>query len=113
MMASSSFLAAYSVSTFYIGITFAISGGVRTTFLFGPWTGFIYEITHPDALLRLCDGIYVARHELDLVAEEERYRMLQEIMRSPELLKALTGSSLKGQTDPNIDRMPASVRKKI
>lgn len=50
---------------------------------------------------------------MDLVSEEERYRMLQEIMRSPELLKALTGSSLKGATDPNIDKMPASVRKKI
>jgi hypothetical protein len=113
VLVSSSFLASYSPTTFYTVITLYVGGFIRTIFLFGPWTGFIYEITHPDSLLKLIDGIYMARHEENLVAEEERYRMLQEIMRSPELLKALTGSSLKGSCDPLIDKMPKRSKKKL
>jgi len=45
------------------------------------------------------------RHEENLIAEEEAYRMLQEIMRSPELLKALSGSSLRGSLDPKLDKL--------
>ena len=53
------------------------------------------------------------RHEEDLVAEEELYRMLQEIVRQPEFIKAITGSSLKGSMDPIFDRMPAPLRTKL
>ena len=39
--------------------------------------------------------------------------MLQEIIRSPELLKALTGSSLKGPMDPIYDKMSEEDKKKL
>ncbi len=53
------------------------------------------------------------RHEEDLIGEEECYRMLQEIIRSPELLKAITGSSLKGSCDPNLDYLDDAKREKM
>ena len=53
------------------------------------------------------------RHEEDLIGEEETYRMLQEIVRSPELLKAITGSSLKGSCDPHLDRLTSEDRAKL
>ena len=58
---------------------------------------FINEINKPDALLKLCEAIHLMRHEQKLREEEEYHLMLVEVLRSPELLKALTGSSLKGE----------------
>ena len=34
-------------------------------------------------------------------------------MRSPELFKSVTGSSLKGQADPSLDTMEADDKKKL
>jgi hypothetical protein len=45
------------------------------------------------------------RHEEDLIGEEELYRLLQEIIRQPEFIKAITGSCLKGSMDPIFDKM--------
>lgn len=53
------------------------------------------------------------RHEEDLYMEEENYRCLQEIVRSPELFKALTGSSLGGSCDPILDKLSPEERKKL
>lgn len=39
--------------------------------------------------------------------------MLVEVMRSPELLKALTGSCLKGACDSTLDKLPHDVRNKL
>lgn len=113
MLVSSSFLASYNVTTFYTAVVLMVGNTIRGIFLFGPWTGFIYEITHPEVLLQLVEGVYLKRHERDLVGEEEYYRMLVEIMRSPELLKALTGSSLKGACSSTLDKLPHEMRNKL
>jgi hypothetical protein len=63
--------------------------------MFGTWRSLVYETTHPDAIIKLIEACYMKRHEEDLVVEEENYKMLQEFVRSPELLKAFTGLSLK------------------
>lgn len=47
------------------------------------------------------------------MGEEECYRMLQEIVRQPELFKCLTGSSLKGSTDPTLDKMNEKDKQKL
>ena len=39
--------------------------------------------------------------------------MLVEIVRSPELLKAMSGSSLKGETDPLLDKLDDKTKKKL
>ena len=53
------------------------------------------------------------RHEEDLYMEEENYRCLQEIVRSPELFKALTGSCLAGSCDPILDKLSEKDKKKL
>lgn len=113
MMVSASFFASYNITTFYTGVSYIIGGQVRIAFLYSTYTAWMYEITHPDAIIKLIECCYMKRHELDLVGEEESYRMLQEIVRSPELLKAITGSSLKGTIDPNNDKLSAHDRKKL
>ena len=52
------------------------------------------------------------RHEEDLVGEEECYRMVVEIIRSPEFLKQIAGSSLRGSLDPSLDVFSAPDLKK-
>lgn len=113
MFVSGSFLAGFSVKTFYLAVAYGISGTVRTSFIYGTWRGFVYEITHPDVIIKIIEACYMYRFEQKLYQEEETYRMLQEIIRQPELLKALTGSSLRGAMDPDLDYLPPDVRKKV
>ena len=39
--------------------------------------------------------------------------MIQEIVRTPDLLKALSGSTLKGDCDPVLDKFRAEDKKKL
>lgn len=51
-------------------------------------------------LITLCSGIYVSRMRGDLVREEELYYELIDILRSPELVKMMTGKlSVKHKQD--------------
>ena len=113
VLVSSSILAAYSPSTFYGTIVYLAGSAIRPIFLFGTWKGWIYECTNPDPIIKIVEACYMKRHEEDLVGEEEAFRMLQEIVRSPELFKALTGSSLKGATDPLLDKLSDKDKQKL
>jgi hypothetical protein len=81
--------------------------------MFSSWMAWIYEASHPDVIIALIETCYLARHEENLKLEEETYRMLVDIMRSPELFKTLTGSNLKGETDPNLDNITDIKKKKL
>jgi hypothetical protein len=81
--------------------------------MFSSWSAWIYEASHPEVLITLIETCYLARHEENLKLEEETYRMLIDIMRSPELFKTLTGSNLKGETDPNLDNITDIKKKKL
>jgi len=112
VLVSSSFLATMSPVVFYTSITLIVGQLMRPILIFGTWKGFVYEVTEPMAIIKLVEKCYLARHEENLVEEEEAYRMLQEIVRSPELLKAICGSSLKGPTSPELDKMsPENIEK--
>jgi hypothetical protein len=113
MMVSGSFLAGFSIKTFYTGVVLFAGSAVRPIFLYGTWRGWVYECTHPDAIIKLIEAVYMYRHEEDLAGEEEAYRMLQEILRQPELFKAITGSTLKGTCDPHLDSLPDQDRRKM
>ena len=113
VLVSSSLLAAYSPTTFYASVTYLAGGALRPILLFGTWKGWIYEVNNPNAIIKLIEKCYLARHEEDLVGEEEAYQMLQEIVRSPELFKAICGSCLKGPTDPILDKMTDEEKKKL
>lgn len=113
LMVSGSLLASYSPSSFYFGIVYIASTSLRPIFLFSSWTGWIYETTNPDPIFKVIECCYIKRHEEDLVGEEEAYRILQEIIRSPELFKALTGSCLRGAADPALDKLDDKQKKKL
>jgi len=55
----------------------------------------------------------MGRHEKNLVLEEESYKLLQEIVRSPELFKAITGSNLRGPADAQLDSLSEEKKKKL
>jgi hypothetical protein len=105
MMVSSSFFAQYDVKTFYTGVVIVAAPQLKILLIFSTFMAFLYEVTDPMPVIKLIEAVYMKRHEEDLVGEEECYRMLVEIVRSPELLKQLTGSTLKGSVDPVLDRL--------
>ncbi len=72
-----------------------LGGYLRPIFIFGTQRAFIYETNYPDCMLRLCESVHLARAKGDLETEEFNFRMLQDILRSPELLHHLTGSNMK------------------
>jgi hypothetical protein len=113
MMVSASIFAGFDVTTFYTTVVLVIGSSLRPAFLYGTWRGWVYETTHPDAIIKLIEAVYIKRHEEDLIGEEECYRMLQEILRCPELLKAICGSTLKGSCDPRLDKLSDDQRKKV
>lgn len=76
MMVSASFLASFNVTTFYTTVVLVVGARLRPALLFGTWRGFIYECTHPDAIIKVIEACYMRRHEEDLIGEEECYRML-------------------------------------
>ena len=49
------------------------------------------DIPYPDNLIRMCEAIIVARVEKDLVREEMLYFELIDLLRSPEMVKHITG----------------------
>jgi len=110
MMVSSSIFAGYDVTKFYLGVTLVVGAYLRPALLFSWWRGWVYETVDPDAFIKLVEAVYMRRHEEDLIGEEECYRMLQEIVRCPELLKALSGSSLMGSCDPKLDLLTDAQR---
>merc|ERR1712147_72119 len=103
LLVSNSFLASYSMKGFYFLIIFAISSFVKPICMFSTFMGWLYEATHAMVFLKLIDAIYMGRHEGNLKQEDECWRMLQDLVRSPELIKAISGSNCKGSCDPKLD----------
>lgn len=64
-------------------------------------------------MMKLIECCYMMRHEENLIAEEECYRMLQEIVRQPQLYKELSGTSLQGSMHPDLDHLNDAQRKKL
>jgi len=90
------FIAGLSPTTFLGGTGVVAYGYLKTMFMLTWADANLYEGTHHMPLIKLCEAVYMYRHEEDLVNEETTYRMIQEIVRSSEFLKAISGSSLRG-----------------
>jgi hypothetical protein len=82
---------------FYIGIAYLVGTTLRKALMYSSSMVFVSDIPNPDAILNLIDCIYLMRLEQNLKREEELYFMLMELLRSPEMLRVITGSSLKGE----------------
>ena len=87
--------------TFYTGVVIMIGMYMRPVFIFLTNRAFIYECNYPDPMLRLCESIHLSRARGDLKMEEENFRLLQDVIRSPEVLHLLTGSNMKGGVAPS------------
>jgi hypothetical protein len=87
MRVATGFLAAFTPMTFYAVLVYGLATLVRSIFLFNTWKGYTFEVTKPEAFMKLFECCYMMRHEENLIAEEECYRMIQEIIRQPELYK--------------------------
>ena len=84
----------YDVLTFYV--TFVIVAGriIRAIFL-GNAERIIYiQMVNPNRLFSLCEGIKISRMRNDFLQEEKLYYLLIDLMRSPEIIKNITQSSL-------------------
>jgi len=88
-----SFLAGYSLITLYLSVVLVAGNVIRGVFS-GTYTVIMYEEI-PDAtpLLKLCDGVSMARYTNDLIEESVLYWTLIEVLRSNELMKLITKTS--------------------
>lgn len=62
--------------TWYAVLVYGLGATFRAITIFATNTAFNYEMTHTDAISKLIEGVYLKRHEEDLVGEEEYYRMV-------------------------------------
>jgi len=53
------------------------------------------EMPEPKKILNLCEGIKINRYRCEFEREEQLYYVLIDLMRSPEILKIITKSSIK------------------
>ena len=84
----------YDVLTFYV--TFVILAGkvIRAVFLGSAERIMYRQMVNPNRLFSLCEGIKISRIRNDFLQEEKLYYLLIDLMRSPEIIKNMTQSSL-------------------
>ena len=85
----------YSVITFYVTFILLVGNYVRN--FFAGEAGKVYLTEMPECydIIKLCEGIKIARYSYDFEQEENLYYNLIELMRNPENLKLLTKSSVE------------------
>lgn len=85
----------YDVLGFYISFILVIGNLIRNN-ISGEETRIILtEMPEPESLMTLCEGIKISRYRQDFVKEEHLYYILIDLMRSPEIIKIITKSSIK------------------
>lgn len=96
---SDMFFKATSITAFYFGTIWGIGALLRKILTYKADTIFIQQGRDPTLIRNLMDCLYRQRLEGNLKKEEEMFLLLIEILRSPELYKHLTGSSLRGRIE--------------
>jgi hypothetical protein len=85
----------YDVIGFYISFILVI-GNLLRNLISGEETRIILtEMPEPEPLITLCEGITITRYKQDFKKEEYFYYVLIDLMRSTEIIKIITKSSLK------------------
>ena len=84
----------YSVLTFYISFVLLAGSYIREFMESEPEKIMLEEMPHPKRIVELCEGIKIARYSFDFRNEEYLYTVLIELLRSPDILKLITDSSL-------------------
>jgi len=83
----------FSVLTFYVSVVYVVGRLIRLLLGGSAANLILTDIPHPEPLQDLCVGVYIARMSGDLKKEERLYFELIDILRSPEVLKVVTGRS--------------------
>ena len=100
----SSVIFGYDVITFYITFIFVSGKIIRALFL-GQAERIIYtEMVNQTKLFSVCEGIKISRMRKNYLQEEKLYYLLIEMMRSPEMIKNMTQSSLVFIQEDNVIR---------
>ena len=98
----SSVIFGYDVITFYITFIFVSGKIIRAIFL-GQAKRIIYtEMVNQTKLFSVCEGIKISRIRKNYLQEGKLYFLLIEMMRSPEIIKNMTQSSLIFAQDDNV-----------
>lgn len=92
---STGFFSSTSIMGFYLGVCLTIGTLFRTFVMYKADRIFICDARDPTLVRNLIACIYRARLEQNLKKEEEYFFLLFEILRSPELFKHLTKTSIK------------------
>lgn len=87
--------ASYDVLTFYLSSILVIGRLIRGAISGEAEKIILTEMPEPSNLINLCEGIKISRYRNEFEREEHLYFVLIDFMRSPEILKLLTKSSLK------------------
>lgn len=85
----------FPLVTFYISIIYVIAKLFRTAMVPISAAVFINDSPFPEDVLMLCETIILYRLKGRLDDEEELFFLLIDIMRSPQVLKAICGDSTK------------------
>ena len=92
------------VITFYVSFILVLGQVIRGAFL-GQAERIMYaEMVNPGKLFSVCEGIKISRIKKDFLQEEKLYYLLIDFMRSPEMFKNITMSSLIYIQENNIGR---------
>ena len=90
----SSFTFGMDVITFYVSFVVVVGRVIRSFFL-GQSERIMYsEMVNPGKLFTVCEGIKISRFKKNFLQEEKLYYLLIDLMRSPEMFKNITLSSL-------------------
>lgn len=84
-----------SIIVFYTSVVLIAASALRGALV--PTSNDIFIVNAPftEDILMICTAIFIYRVQRKLELEEELYFILIDIMRSPEMIKTITGSSLK------------------
>jgi len=80
---------------FYLVIVYGAFRSVRLYTAGSRYRIRVDELPDTRDLVDLCDGVYIARRQLDLMREADLYDTIIRLFRSPEALLTLTGEYLK------------------
>ena len=89
----------YSVMSFYISIILVIANYFRFLFQGSAHTIIMSDIPNADPMRRICEGMYLARAENDIMREEKLFWTLVDLVRSPDSIKSLTGNYLDARKE--------------
>lgn len=103
----------FDVMTFYISFVLLLGNLIRN-FISGEAERIVItEMPEPQKILNLCEGIKISRYRHEFIREEHLYCVLIDMMRSPEILKKITKSSLQFLIEKNEDEKKIEAKKPL